>query len=185
MTSGSSSSKYSGANNAELKELEGVALAEKQKAEGAKRTGELVATLSKIDPANITKNHNIYAELAEINPTNSDYVTKAAHYNKKIKAQEQIAQTRKIKATQAAARKERIESLFSAWDGSLGKLEKHIKERMNNPDSYEHVETRYTDMGDHLRVATKYRGTNAFGGVVTQTTVADVDDNGNVIRIVQ
>ena len=56
---------------------------------------------------------------------------------------------------------------------------------MNNPDSYEHVETRYTDMGDHLRVATKYRGTNAFGGVVTQTTVADVDDNGNVIRIVQ
>jgi len=112
MTSGSSSSKYSGANNAELKELEGVALAEKQKAEGAKRTGELVATLSKIDPANITKNHNIYAELAEINPTNSDYVTKAAHNNKKIKAQEQIAQTRKIKATQAAARKERIESLF-------------------------------------------------------------------------
>ena len=82
-------------------------------------------------------------------------------------------------------RKKEIEKQFSAWDGSHRQLERYIKQNMNDPDSYEHVETKYWDMGDHLVVLTKYRGKNAFGGKVLGMTKAEVDMQGNVIRIME
>lgn len=77
-----------------------------------------------------------------------------------------------------------IEDQFSAWDGSHPGLEKLIKENMNDPSSYEHVETRYRDDGDYLFIITKFRGNNAFGGKVVNTISAKVDFQGNVIEIV-
>ncbi len=56
---------------------------------------------------------------------------------------------------------------------------------MNDPDSYEHDETRYIDNGDTLTVLTSYRGKNAFGGVVRASVTAVVDLEGNVIEVVQ
>ena len=55
---------------------------------------------------------------------------------------------------------------------------------MNDPNSYEHAETRYSDKGDHLIVSTTFRGKNAFGGVVKNMVIAKVDLNGNVIEII-
>jgi hypothetical protein len=55
---------------------------------------------------------------------------------------------------------------------------------MNDPDSYDHVETRYSDKGDHLIVKTTFRGKNAFGGVVKNWVIAKVDLNGNVIEVI-
>jgi hypothetical protein len=81
-------------------------------------------------------------------------------------------------------RKEQIERHFSAWDGSHRGLTEYIKKTMNDPDSYEHDETRYTDKGDHLIVHTKFRGKNAFGGVVRNSVIAKVDLNGNVLEII-
>jgi hypothetical protein len=86
--------------------------------------------------------------------------------------------------TKEELRKEQIEKHFSAWDGSHRGLTKVIKESMNDPDSYDHVETRYGDKGDHLIVRTTFRGKNAFGGVVKNTVVAKVDLDGNVIEII-
>lgn len=80
-------------------------------------------------------------------------------------------------------RKENIEKLFSAYDGSNRALEKYIKDNMNDPDSYDHIETRYSDKGDHLLVITKFRGANAFGGKVINIVSANVDLEGNVIEI--
>lgn len=80
-------------------------------------------------------------------------------------------------------RKELVEKHFSAWDGSHIGLTRVIKDSMNDPKSYEHVETRYSDKGDHLIVSTTFRGKNAFGGVVKNTVVAKVDLEGNVIEI--
>lgn len=55
---------------------------------------------------------------------------------------------------------------------------------MHNPDSYKHVETRYADEGDYILVATTFRGTNAFGGVVTNTVHAKFTIEGTFIEMV-
>lgn len=86
--------------------------------------------------------------------------------------------------TAEETRKEQIEKYFSAWDGSHRGLTEHIKRVMNDPDSYQHDETRYVDKGDHLLVFTKFRGKNAFGGVVRNSVIAKVDLQGNVIEII-
>ncbi|MGE4299475.1 MAG: zinc-ribbon domain-containing protein [Desulfovibrionaceae bacterium] len=81
-------------------------------------------------------------------------------------------------------RKERIEKSFSAWDGSHRGLERLIKQAMNDPDSYEHVSTTYSDQGSELIVRTTFRGKNAFGGVVINSVVARADLDGNVLEII-
>ncbi|MBN2088933.1 hypothetical protein JW964_04945, partial [candidate division KSB1 bacterium] len=81
-------------------------------------------------------------------------------------------------------RTKKIEQSFSAWDGSHRGLTEYIKKSMNDPSSYEHVETKYSDKGDHLVVKTTFRGKNAFGGIVTNSITAKVDLNGNVIEVI-
>ena len=85
----------------------------------------------------------------------------------------------------AAQRSLSVESQFSGWDGSHYKITSLIKSRMNDPDSYEHDSTTYTDMGDYLRVNTRFRGKNGFGGVVRDMLVAEVDLEGGIMRIVE
>lgn len=77
-----------------------------------------------------------------------------------------------------------IERHFSAWDGSHRGLTALIKKSMNDPDSYEHVETVYWDRSDHLVVRTTFRGRNAFGGMVRNSVTAKVDLNGTVIEVI-
>ena len=56
---------------------------------------------------------------------------------------------------------------------------------MNDPDSYDHVETVYWDKGDYLVVMTKYRGNNAFGGKVLGIVKAKVSLNGDILQIIE
>ena len=87
--------------------------------------------------------------------------------------------------TQEELREERIGKHFSGWDGSHDGLTKVIKASMNDPDSYDHVETVYWDKGDHLIVRTTFGGKNAFGGVVKNSVKARVDLNGNVLQVIE
>jgi hypothetical protein len=80
-------------------------------------------------------------------------------------------------------RQDSIESQFSAWDGSHRTLERLIKDNMNDPDSYEHIETRYRDDKTSIFLYTKFRGANAFGGKVINEVTAKADINGNIIEI--
>jgi DNA-directed RNA polymerase subunit RPC12/RpoP len=89
-----------------------------------------------------------------------------------------------VPKTKEESRKEQIERQFSAWDGSHRGLTKLIKASMNDPDSYDHVETVYWDKGDHLVVKTTFRGKNAFGGVVKNWVMAKIDLEGNVIEVI-
>jgi len=85
-----------------------------------------------------------------------------------------------------AERKKQIEKQLSGWDGSHIQLTKLIKKAMNDPDSYEHDETVYWDMGSHLVVRTTYRGKNAFGGVVRNWVKAKTDiETGTVLEIIE
>jgi hypothetical protein len=81
-------------------------------------------------------------------------------------------------------RTEHINAGFRVWDGSHRALTEYIKNRMNDPQSYEHGETRYTDKGDYLIVTTTYRGKNGFGGVVKCWISAKCDLDGHVLEII-
>lgn len=76
-----------------------------------------------------------------------------------------------------------INNQFSPWDGSHINLVKMVKEKMNNPKSFEHVETTYENKGykKGITVLMTYRGTNAFGAVVTNQVIADIDYKKNWI----
>lgn len=76
-----------------------------------------------------------------------------------------------------------ISSQFNPWDGSHINLTYWIKDKMNDPKSYEHVETKYIDKGDYLIVSTTFRGTNGFGGVVKNTVAAKISLDGQVLEI--
>ncbi len=82
-------------------------------------------------------------------------------------------------------RNKNIEAQFSPWDGSHKNLTQIIKDAMNDPGSYEHIETGYWDQKTHLVILTKYRGKNAFGGVVPAWVKAKVDIDGNVTEIIE
>lgn len=85
-------------------------------------------------------------------------------------------------AKERTERKEKIGKLFG-YDGGHRGFEKILKEGMNDPDSYEHVQTVYTDRGNKLEVTTKYRGKNKFGGVITEIKKFDIDLSGNILNI--
>jgi len=56
---------------------------------------------------------------------------------------------------------------------------------MNDPDSFEHVSTKYFDRGDYLIVNMKFRGKNAFGGLVIDYISAHYEISGDLIKIVK
>ncbi len=95
---------------------------------------------------------------------------------------QQIAQPLPKQSYQES-RDEKIKKQFSAWDGSHIKLTEYIKGIMNDPDSYQHVETKYWDKGDYLIVFTQFRGKNMFGGVVKNGCLAKVSINGNILHV--
>lgn len=97
---------------------------------------------------------------------------------------EKVSAINFIKEKQKKEQK-KLENQFSAWDGSHQNLTKMIKQAMNDPDSYEHVETKYWDMNDHLVIMTKYRGKNAFGGKVLGMVKAKVSMNGDILEIIE
>ncbi len=88
------------------------------------------------------------------------------------------------KTPKVETRKDKIESQFSAWDGSHYNLERLIVKNLKGPDSYEHIETRYGDKGDFILVVTKYRARNSFGGMIVEQVAAKVDIEGNIIEII-
>ena len=116
---------------------------------------------------------------ADVQELDEEIVTRKDAARKKLEA-EQIAQ---IEAK--TKRDKAIKSQFSPWNGSHDALTRYIKKNMNDPDSYEHVETRWIDKGDFILVIATYRGKNAFGGVVKNTTMAKVDISGNILEIIR
>ncbi len=93
--------------------------------------------------------------------------------------------TKNEDGTTKTERQIQLEKQFSAWDGSHNTLTQLIKKSMNDPDSYEHVETKYWDMTDYIVVRTVYSGKNAFGGRVKNFVKAKFDNNGNLSEIIE
>lgn len=71
-----------------------------------------------------------------------------------------------------------FQSNFSGWNGAYRPLEKLIKKNMNDDSSYKHVETMsqlILGKDPHAVVKTKFKGTNTYGGVVTQEVAVRVN----------
>lgn len=84
-----------------------------------------------------------------------------------------------------SVRDQRVKELFSVWDGSCRMLVESVKEDMKNPKSFEHVETKMFDLTkpndpngkirEAILVIMEYRGTNSFGGIVTENAIGLID----------
>ena len=77
--------------------------------------------------------------------------------------------------------KRRIEQGFNSWDGSHKELTKYIKDSMNDPDSYEHIKTRYLTFREYMIVETEFRGKNAYGILVKNKVEAKVSYGGELL----
>lgn len=77
-------------------------------------------------------------------------------------------------------RKAFVEKQFSSYDGSHIDFVRAFKKNLNDPDSFEHVETKYIDNGTSLTVIMKYRAKNGFGAFVLQIVKANITDEGQM-----
>lgn len=82
-------------------------------------------------------------------------------------------------AREAAERAEQRKAGFhclSDWDGSHRGVVTYVKERLRDPDSFQHVETRITpvDASGAHRLIMQYRANNGFGGKTLGTAVATI-----------
>lgn len=124
-------------------------------------------------------------KMMELDPMNAelaDDFDEIRRQREQAKIEEDLAEKKRIAASN---RERRIDSGFSVWDGSHSGLVRRIKASMNDPDSFKHIETIRWDMGGHLIVLTKFRGRNAFGGIVSNWVKAKIDLDGEQIEILE
>lgn len=136
--------------------------------------------LANEDSLPIERRAQIYTTLMQEEPGSF------GQYREKLdKVNEALAIKKKMQAAaaQRAALETKVQSQFSGYDGSHRKVEAAVKASMHNPDSYEHVETRYQAGTEAITVVTTFRGTNKFGAVVTNKAIATVDGDGNVLSL--
>jgi hypothetical protein len=130
------------------------------------KTAIFLAQLNEIPVEKYSQNLELYQQLVNLNPDSARFKTKLQFYSQK------------------AERDTKISRQFSVWDGDHIELKEVIKASMHDPDSYKHVGTVYWDKGDYLIVRTTFRGTNAFGAVVTNSVTAKVSIDGQVLSII-
>ncbi len=100
--------------------------------------------------------------------------------NEKARIAEEEERKAIEKASKEAEEKRKGYHCFSSWDGSHAELEKSVKRHMNDPKSYDHIETRITPAdqnGMHV-VIMEFSGKNAFGGTIrnlAQATMRNSD----------
>lgn len=70
-------------------------------------------------------------------------------------------------------------------DGSHYNLTRAIKSSLNDPKSYEHVQTTYQDKGDYLIITTDYRAKNVFGALILKQIVAKVAIDGTILEVLE
>jgi hypothetical protein len=77
-----------------------------------------------------------------------------------------------------------IGSQFSNYDGSHIILSEYIKNNLNDPDSYFHVETSYNIKDDYIGIKTIFRAKNAYNATITKTVLAkSKKDTGQLIEV--
>lgn len=84
--------------------------------------------------------------------------------------------------------KNEVEKWMSGWDGSISDFEKQIKNNLNDPDSFKHVETSYNIKRRPIIVRMKFRCKNSYNATVTNIAEGVLNtSNGTVsdVKITQ
>lgn len=122
----------------------------------------------------------IYEELKALQPSNLLWPAMI----EEIHPRATEARIQQLQTQAVVDRAQAVKRLFSGWDGSVHVVEEAVKARLKDPDSYKHVETRYTDSGaGNIKVFTKYRARNSFNAVVPSTAAAEVSPTGELISL--
>lgn len=123
-----------------------------------------------------------------VGPTEEQVAKKEAQRAEDKARQARIEENERIaKANKEKSQKMKGFHCLSAWDGSL-RDERALKNSLNDPGSYEHVETRITPVnsdGVHTAYVT-FRARNGFGGLVLSKATVIVDNetcNNAVLEI--
>lgn len=150
----------------------------------------LYLTERQVDSMNIllTLNHGNGLKHVVINDKDFD-ISKYA-LKDRIQKQRLAINKRKDEEKRVQQNKERIQKenkhfedeCLSSYDGSCPAVVDYIKKYMNDPNSFEHVETRYGNAGDYYLVYMTYRGKNAFGAIVVNTINLKVTKDCNIIE---
>lgn len=158
---------------------------------------ELEANVAKVPASDFEENIRLYEKLLELAPENARYTDKLSHYEAKQREAEAAAEAKRLvkkkAAAAAVARKEAEKKrkgfhCLSSWDGSHRAVKKYTEERMRDPDSFEHIETRITPVnenGKHTLLMT-YRARNGFGGMTVgevMATIRNSDCSATVLSI--
>lgn len=122
----------------------------------------------------------IYTTLIQEDPGSKErYQAKLKAIEDKLEVQRKIQEANAQRAAMAA----KIKGQFSGYDGSHRKVEAAIKNRLKDPSSYEHVETRYIVNTNSITVYTTYRARNSFNALIPGYATATVDADGNVLSL--
>ncbi|MXZ54644.1 MAG: hypothetical protein F4Z14_00505 [Gammaproteobacteria bacterium] len=89
--------------------------------------------------------------------------------------------------TPADSVQEKIDAQFSPWDGSHRRLVSEVQRRLNDPGSFEHLETKTlkgTGYPKTFIVRMEYTAKNAFGGRVRKYVLVEVSvDTGQIVEV--
>lgn len=72
---------------------------------------------------------------------------------------------------------------ISGWDNSNTKLERAVKNVMNDENSFEHVSTTYSYEKDRVIAVMTYRGSNSFGAKVIEQVTGIFDYDGALLSV--
>ena len=76
-----------------------------------------------------------------------------------------------------------VKSQFSEWDGSNVALVDLVKQNLNDPKSFEHVDTSYIRQNDDLLITMQYRANNIYGAKVLSKVTALASYKDNTVTI--
>jgi hypothetical protein len=136
----------------------------------------LIKQAASVSSSDVNANLAIYERLVQLEPGNERYKKQLSHYR-------DLREEQAIEQKQMAERKKRISKQFSGWDGAHYGLERYVKERLKDPNSYDHIKTAYRDLGHKIFITTSYRAKNSFGGYVIERVEANADLNGNLLKV--
>lgn len=96
-----------------------------------------------------------------------------------------LAETQKIHKENEMKKAKFEEECFTGMDGYNLPLVKYVKEHLHNPDSFEHVETKFILKDSYALVFMKYRAKNGFNALILNTITAKVDFDCQVVEIIE
>ena len=146
------------------------------------RMKELEAQVAKVPAAEFDENLRLYKKLQYLNPENKRYAEKISYYREQKTAAVKAAKAKKAAAEAAALVEKKCKGFhcLSGWGGFHRGVRTYVEERMREPDSFEHIETRITpvnEKGKHT-LTMRYRARNGFGGMTDGVAIATINNAG-------